>query len=206
MLLIAACLHGWFSFNEHCYRAYHNGFSWSDARHNCHSKNSELVVITSSAENEFAGSLVHPNSTCTWIGLEVFNRELHWISSFHGNFTRWHNEESKTTKHRRTCVNFHHQSRMWVNSSCSSKCHYICKRKGGSKKPMRLCNCPLAGFVRSTVMIFWEIDERGLRKLGWWKWLWDCAAHYFAISITTITITISVVAIVNISIPFSFCS
>ena len=155
---------GWFSFDGHCYRAYHDSFSWSDAERECHNRNSKLVVITSSTENEFAGSLVHPKSTCTWIGLEVVSGKLHWIGNFKGNFTKWYDgmySWRRLAIQGKTCVNFHHQSRMWQNSSCSSRCHYICKREGGLKTPKH----PLVGFAGSSVMILQEIDRRSLKNL-----------------------------------------
>ncbi|MDO4618314.1 MAG: C-type lectin domain-containing protein [Clostridia bacterium] len=77
-------------FNNHKYELIDEGLSWSEAKALCEEKGGYLAVITSREENDYITGLVKKGSkNGYWLGGEVIDGELCWITNEKVGYTNW---------------------------------------------------------------------------------------------------------------------
>lgn len=102
---IAGGCGSWMSFQNSCYNVSEPGYSFSAGRGYCQSLGAHLVVITSSAENDFAhGVCVSRNDEPCYIGLfedtpgAVENENWQWVDGTPVEYTEWSNGEPSNSR------------------------------------------------------------------------------------------------------------
>lgn len=135
-----ACLQGWIQFNSDCYLLVKEvNKNWTDAEVDCLDRNSELVYIVTSAEDQFIFSEILNKSIVyeAFIGLKISGHFLpgftQWSNEANVGFTNWQGGSPGIALGYTSCVvKMRNGSGQWAVRDCGLPKPYICKRKGVS--------------------------------------------------------------------------
>ena len=139
---VVACLQGWIQFNSDCYllvKLSSSQGNWTDAEVDCLDRNSELLNILTSAEDQFIffemlnKSMVYE----AFIGLRESGDSLRSFtpksSKANVGFTNWQGGIPGIASGYTSCgVKMGNGSGQWALRDCALPKSYICKRKGTS--------------------------------------------------------------------------
>ena len=161
-----ACLQGWIQFNSDCYLLVKEvNKNWTDAEVDCLDRNSELVYIVTSAEDQFIFSEILNKSIVyeAFIGLKISGHFLpgftQWSNEANVGFTNWQGGSPGIALGYTSCVvKMRNGSGQWAVRDCGLPKPYICKRKGVSIMNSFLAFLP--GLKRT---------ENGFKKSSFWK-------------------------------------
>ncbi|XP_068727262.1 uncharacterized protein [Montipora capricornis] len=137
---VEACLQGWIQFNSDCYLLVNDPTkNWTEAEIDCLDRNSELVYILSSEEDQFIHSEIINKSTVyeAFIGLQengaLVNRFPFWSNGDNVGFTNWRENSTGAVSGGTACVvKKASGSGKWGAVNCALLKPYICKRRGFS--------------------------------------------------------------------------
>ena len=137
---VVACLQGWIQFNSDCYLLVKEVTrNWTDAEVDCLDRNSELLNILTSAEDQFIffemlnKSMVYE----AFIGLRESGDSLRSFTprsnKANVGFTNWQGGSPEIASGYTSCgVKMGNGSGQWALRDCALSKPYICKRKGTS--------------------------------------------------------------------------
>lgn len=138
---VVACLQGWIQFNSDCYLLVKEVTkNWTDAEVDCLDRNSELLNIMTSAEDQFIffemlnKSMVYE----AFIGLRESGHFLasftQWSNEANIGFTNWQGGSPGIASGYTSCAvkMGNDNSGQWALRDCALPKPYICKRKGAS--------------------------------------------------------------------------
>eukprot|EP00062_Callorhinchus_milii_P027637 gi/632991178/ref/XP_007884509.1/ PREDICTED: C-type lectin domain family 10 member A-like [Callorhinchus milii] len=136
------CHKGWLGYEGHCYYFSMAALPWERSRRNCLSQESELLIIHSAPEQEFAAT--HNLEKLYWIGIKEMPLESTWMwvdgTYVEDGLTFWgpgfpdsyFDYESEAFKN---CVLMRNGA--WANAVCAKNYPWICKRRS-EKLPITL--------------------------------------------------------------------
>ena len=130
ILCISECSTEWTQYESHCYKAFQEETTWDDAREQCVVLRSDLVSITSSAENSFINTtFLLDKKAKVWIGLNDREKEdeFQWSDGTPFKFSIF---SATDISHGRStnCVSI--KNGEWYDQLCASLKPYICKKRG----------------------------------------------------------------------------
>ncbi|KAL9951704.1 hypothetical protein ACROYT_G044426 [Oculina patagonica] len=128
------CSIEWTRYESFCYKAFRGIAKWEDARKECLDLHSDLVSITSSAENSFINTTLIPGEGLHWIGLNDKAQEgvFQWSDGTPYNFSSFSvGDTSKGDVS--NCVMFNNGE--WYDKKCYRLKPYICKKRGFKPLP-----------------------------------------------------------------------
>ncbi|XP_078354170.1 uncharacterized protein LOC144638790 isoform X2 [Oculina patagonica] len=128
------CSTEWTRYESFCYKASQRQASWEDARKECLDLHSDLVSITSSAENNFINTTLIPGEGGHWIGLNDKAQEgvFQWSDGTPYNFSSFREEDTSKGDVSNCVVS---NDGDWSDKKCSRLRPYVCKKKGFKPLP-----------------------------------------------------------------------
>ncbi|XP_054846369.1 C-type lectin domain family 4 member M-like [Eublepharis macularius] len=124
---------GWKPFGGHLYYFSTKGTHHSKATGECRNRNAQLVIITSSQEEDFIEDIARFKETGFWIGLLELNDQWQWINGVKlaGDKSYWANgNPTKTTPKEFQCAEVrgcNSKLKCWYSIPCYRGKYYICK-------------------------------------------------------------------------------
>lgn len=121
----------WVYFSGSFYHGSTTKLSWRDSRQYCRQRGSDLIIINSREEQEFANTFEEHR----WIGLTDQESEgvWKWVDGSRLNMSTsfWHSEEPNDANGNEDCaeIQFHNVFKNWNDVSCSVKIYFICEKK-----------------------------------------------------------------------------
>lgn len=137
---VVACLQEWIQFHNDCYLLVQEVTkNWTDAEVDCLDRNSELLNILTSAEDQFIFFEILNKSMVyeAFIGLtesgDVLRSFTQWSNEANVGFTNWQGGSPGIASGYTACaVKMGNGSGQWALRDCALPKPYICKRKGTS--------------------------------------------------------------------------
>ncbi|XP_078352789.1 uncharacterized protein LOC144637600 [Oculina patagonica] len=128
------CSTEWTRYESFCYKASRRIVSWEDARKECLDLHSDLVSITSSAENSFINTTLIPGEGGHWIGLNDKAQEgvFQWSDGTPYNFSSFSVGDTSKGDVSNCVVS---NDGDWSDKKCSRLRPYVCKKKGFKPLP-----------------------------------------------------------------------
>ncbi|XP_078352793.1 uncharacterized protein LOC144637605 [Oculina patagonica] len=128
------CSTEWTRYESFCYKASRRIVSWEDARKECLDLHSDLVSITSSAENSFINTTLIPGEGGHWIGLNDKAQEgvFQWSDGTPYNFSSFREEDTSKGDVSNCVVS---NDGDWSDKKCSRLRPYVCKKRGFKPLP-----------------------------------------------------------------------
>ncbi|XP_042204150.1 macrophage mannose receptor 1-like [Homarus americanus] len=128
----AQCPGGWRSWNHHCYYFSSDPVSWHQARAWCQDYlGSDLVSVTSKAENSFILGEVFRAKQDVWLGLYADGNTRSWSWVDGSNINRYHNWLGSHSATHGQCGELRADGTLlegfWVPASCNTEKVFICK-------------------------------------------------------------------------------
>nr|XP_030123882.3 C-type lectin domain family 4 member E isoform X1 [Taeniopygia guttata] len=135
------CPKGWRRFQGNCYFLSPDTMSWSESAQNCTGMGSQLVVITSKAEQEFLFNLIKEKVTNSYetkyyIGLAAYKNGWQWVDQtpYENTATFWKPGEPNLLFAEK-CAAIHVKGKgdpntysNWNNVLCITSCYRICEQ------------------------------------------------------------------------------
>ncbi|KAG7156359.1 macrophage mannose receptor 1-like 9 [Homarus americanus] len=136
----AQCPGGWRSWNHHCYYFSSDPVSWHQARAWCQDYlGSDLVSVTSKAENSFILGEVFRAKQDVWLGLYADGNTRSWSWVDGSNINRYHNWLGSHSATHGQCGELRADGTLlegfWVPASCNTEKVFICKTTTDSLIP-----------------------------------------------------------------------
>ena len=122
------CPVGWAELKQNCY---YPGIrkKWEEAKQECFSMNSSLIVIHSEEENsEIATLMCNMNLTQAWLGGQIFpNQTFQWFNGEAVHFIPW-SADKVFNLEELECTQLICKSGVWRNVRCFLKKDFMCVR------------------------------------------------------------------------------
>ncbi|XP_037830331.1 hepatic lectin-like [Kryptolebias marmoratus] len=108
--------------------------NWTEARSYCRERYTDLVIVTSDANNQVIKNLI---SSKVWIGL--FRDSWKWEDGNNSSFAFWNNNEPNNNNSNENCAAANlGSSGKWEDRNCDEKKAFICHRAPFSKFVVKL--------------------------------------------------------------------
>ncbi|XP_068994872.1 C-type lectin lectoxin-Phi1-like [Embiotoca jacksoni] len=125
-----SCQSGWDLLQSSCYVVLNYPYStdwktWEEARENCTTRSSDLVVVDNAEEKTHVhvNSYDRPENEGYWIGLKADGRKWKWVDGSDLANSSW--IENPTDGH---CA-ISHQTQGWKSVKCNNRNNWICEQK-----------------------------------------------------------------------------
>ncbi|XP_066539318.1 CD209 antigen-like [Hoplias malabaricus] len=122
---------GWLCFKSSYYYVSRSTKTWSESRDYCKKRGSDLVIINSEEEQDFAAKcLGHDDSAVAWIGLTDLDTEGNWKWVDGSRLTSgyWNDGEPNNVGEE-DCAVIKGNIKKWNDRKCSDQIRWICEKK-----------------------------------------------------------------------------
>eukprot|EP00079_Xenopus_tropicalis_P015500 XP_004913251.1 PREDICTED: asialoglycoprotein receptor 2-like isoform X1 [Xenopus tropicalis] len=129
------CPEDWSIFAGSCYYFSNVAVTWEEAKHACQKRSSNLIVINSKTEQDYAIKV--SMGQYTWIGLTEIDEEWKWVDGTPYNLRQTYWKEGQPNNwsgHQlpggEDCAQLQ-LGGQWNDEHCSQRWRYICEKKAG---------------------------------------------------------------------------
>ncbi|KAM9450137.1 C-type lectin domain family 4 member E-like isoform 2-T2 [Clarias gariepinus] len=124
---------GWIYFSSSVYIIINEQKSWSESRQNCRERGADLVIITSTEEQEFVTKLLGEGRRA-WIGLSGRGTEnkWKWVDDTPLGTVFWASGEPNSAAGPENCVitgDATDPKKNWADDPCNRQYNWICEKK-----------------------------------------------------------------------------
>ncbi|XP_078579734.1 lymphocyte antigen 75-like isoform X1 [Branchiostoma floridae x Branchiostoma japonicum] len=132
------CPDGWLSYQQSCYKIFNDPKDWNEARTACNAFTSDLVILTSAAEQQWMAQQLPNDGGQYWIGLHDILGETNFVwadgTPFNAGINMWNTGEPNNAHSTgEDCVEMFVRSNVgkWNDLACTAAKPYVCERYTG---------------------------------------------------------------------------